>query len=65
MQLEFKILPNNEAILDTEEWLTVHGFPRYEVSDVNHRNKVRTDNRISNIEWVTRSQNSKHAKQKH
>jgi hypothetical protein len=31
-------------------------------SDVNHRNKVRIDNRVSNLEWMTRSQNSKHAR---
>ena len=33
-------------------------------NDVNHRNKVRTDNRASNLEWATRSQNSKHARKK-
>ena len=31
-------------------------------TDVNHRNKTRTDNRLHNLEWATRSHNSRHAK---
>jgi hypothetical protein len=116
MQLELLQAPPD--LVTSESWLTVSGFPRYEVSslgrfrnkatgqylggstvhngylhiglirdgrqitklahrlvaetflvkpsplhnDVNHQNKVRTDNRVQNLEWMTRSANSKHAK---
>lgn len=47
--------------LIAETWL-VQPTPAH--SDVNHRNKARADNRVSNLEWATRSMNSKHAHQK-
>lgn len=32
--------------------------PKHDI--VNHRNRIRSDNRISNLEWATRSHNAKH-----
>ena len=47
-------IPNHQAVM-----LAFIG-PKPDNHEVNHINNVRTDNRVGNLEWVTRQQNTDH-----
>lgn len=40
---------------------TFHGPSPFEAAQVNHKNKIRNDDTIKNLEWVSQSENMQHA----
>lgn len=61
------LMGNGKQVTSLAHRLVVETFlepPSAAQTDVNHINKNRCDNRLSNLEWSTRSENSKHAKNK-
>jgi NUMOD4 motif/HNH endonuclease len=52
---------NNKQKVATVHRLVARAFVTGNGKEVNHKNGVKTDNRASNLEWVSRSRNHLHA----
>jgi YesN/AraC family two-component response regulator len=54
-------IKNYQARVHTLVLLMFEGLPPTTEHECNHKNGIRHDNHIKNLEWVTRSENMKHA----
>lgn len=61
--INMALLRGGKAVRRSVHFLVAESFlgPRPNGHEINHRNGIKTDNRVDNLEWVTRGDNIRHA----